>query len=668
MAIEFVADFETTAQRIYDIKTRKLRRDLSETWVCAWAYMPVELNPDESHIIKGRTLDDFMTALRAEYLKLSQSKKEPKGRRRPAKMTVFTHNLKFDGDFVMYWLLKDGVGYITNEVRENVLYSFTAHWDGIEVTFRDSLKIFPQSAAKIGELYGIEKLKGDWDYEKWRDKEGTTPISDQEWQYVFHDVMIISRALADYRAQGYVENTEASIAYNDRLRRTYPKFRKTLARSLKDKDYDRFLATFPDEIRPLDFELHRHLMLGYFGGISYLNPRYACQALRWIWSYDVHSMYPDKMRNARLPVGKPLIIQNPTQEEAMRMVNTYPCVMADIEHLTLRLKSEDHFPVLMFPTNRITSVRMEGKVIKCEDESATLTGLDIRMMLSEYDVISMTVTCVYFWSSKKGHYAAFVDHWMNIKQEADKVLNDDNVTPQEKSAAKTRRALAKVMMNASYGKDGTKLERIVKKTYYDEARDLLDCTDDVELVDIEYYLPSAIFICATARWQLWSAVKLVRPYFIYCDTDSIKVTEEGAKILQASPEFHIDDYELGAWGFEGIYETACFVRQKTYSYTQRNKKGQLERHYTVCGAPDDIKSLMKIDEFKPGMKITLEQIHSCTDSETGKPLQGRLLPVRVRGGVILEETGFQISKVDNWDERSGRNMPINRALLSRVLV
>ena len=68
------------------------------------------------------------------------------------------------------------------------------------------------------------------------------------------------------------------------------------------------------------------------------------------------------------------------------------------------------------------------------------------------------------------------------------------------------------------------------------------------------------------------------------------------------------------------------------------------------------------------MKITLDQIHSCTDSETGKPLQGRLLPVRVRGGVILEETGFQISKVDNWDEQSGRNMPINRALLSRVLV
>lgn len=660
MSIEYVADFETTANRIYDIKTRKLRRDLSETWVCAWGMIPVERDPDPQHIAHGRTMDDFMNYVRTEYLRIQEAQRQKqKGRRKPVKVNVFTHNLKFDGDFIIYWLLKDGIGSIKNEIRENVLYSFSACWDGIEITFRDSLKIFPQSAEKIGELYGIPKLLGEWDYNKYRDKEGTTPVSEQEWAYVDHDVMIISRALADYRSQGYVENTQAAIAYNDRLRRTYPKFRKTLARSLKDKDYDQYITSFPREITPLPFELHKHLLLAYFGGISYLNPRYACRDLRNVWSYDVHSMYPDKMRNAWLPVGKPLIVENPTQEEALRMIRTYKCVIADVTHLTIRLKSPDSFPVLMFPTLGLTSVRMEGKIIKCEDEDAVLTGLDIRMMLEEYTVESMEITRIYFFQAKKGHYAEFVDYWMNIKTEADRVINDPSSTPEEISAARTRRALAKVMMNASYGKDGTKLLREVKSTYYDPETDLLECINDVELADIEYYLPSAIFICATARWQLWSAVRLVREYFVYCDTDSIKVTEEGAKILEASPEFHIDEYELGAWGFEGIYETARFVRQKTYSYTQR-KKGKLERHYVVCGAPDGIKKKMKIDDFLPGMKITVDELH-----ESG--LQGRLLPVRVRGGVILEETGFQISKVDNWDERSGRNMPIDRRMLSRVI-
>lgn len=659
MALEYVADFETTARRVYDIKTRKLRRDLSETWVCAWAMIPVEADPDPDHIVRGTSIDSFMDHVRQEYIRIQEAQRQKqKGRRKPVKVNIFTHNLKFDGDFVIYWLLKDGIGSIKNEIRENVLYSFTAEWDGIEITFRDSLKIFPQRAEKIGELYGIPKLLGEWDYNKYRAENDV--ITGDEWQYVYHDVMIISRALADYRSQGYVENTQAAIAYNDRLRRTYPKFRKTLARSLREKDYDRFIASFPRDITPLPFKLHSHLLMAYFGGISYLNPKYACKDLRNVWSYDVHSMYPDKMRNAWLPVGKPLIIEKPTQEEALRLIKTYRCVIADISHLTIRLKSADHFPVLMFPTLSLTSVRMEGKIISCEDEDAVLTGLDIRMMMSEYDIESMEITRIYFFQAKKGHYADFVDYWMNIKTKADEVLNDPDSSEEEKSAAKTRRALAKVMMNASYGKDGTKLEREVKKTYFDADTGLLESDSDVEIADIEYYLPSAIFICATARWQLWSAVRLVREYFVYCDTDSIKVTEEGARILEASPDFDIDEYRLGAWGFEGIYETARFVRQKTYSYTQKNKKGVFERHYTVCGAPDGIKKKMKIDDFKPGMKITVDELH-----ESG--LQGRLLPVRVKGGVILEETGFQISKVDNWDERSGRNMPISRALLQRVI-
>lgn len=658
MALEYVADFETTAVRVYNIKTRKLDRQYSEAWVCAWALIPVELEPDPAHIIHGRSIDTFMAAV-AELVR-DQVKGKTKKRR---SVTVFTHNLKFDGDFILWWLLH-GHGEILEEVRENVLYSFKAAWDGIEVTFRDSLKIFPQSAAKIGELYGIRKLRGEWDYEKYRTPE--TPVSAEEWVYVDHDVMIISRALADYRRQGYVENTQAAIAYNDRLRRTYPRFKKTLALSYKEQDYERFRNMFPKEIRPLPFELHKHLMLGYFGGISYLNPMYARQDITMAHSFDVHSMYPSQMHDRPLPIGDPLIIENPSQEEAWRIIRNYPCVMVDWEELSLRLKSPEHFPVLMFPTAPQTSVRMEGKIIRCRNEIACLTGLDCRMMASEYEIESGMIKRIYFFSSRRGHYKEFVDYWMGIKQDADRVLNDPASTGEERSAAKTRRSLAKVMLNSSYGKDGTKLLRLPHKTYL-SGDDQLEARIEVEITKIEYYLPSAIFICAWARWQLWNAVRLVRPYFIYCDTDSVKVTQEGYENLMRSPDFDVDDYRLGAWGYEGEYLTARFVRQKTYSYTQLNKTRIPERHYVVCGAPNDIKSVMRIDDFRPGMVITLDQIHAETDPETGKPRQGRLNPVRVRGGVILEETGFQISKIDNWDEYQGRNMPIDIDLLRKVI-
>lgn len=657
--IEYVADFETTSVRAYDIKTHVLSRKHSSAFVCAWALIPVEIEPDRSHIIHGRTIDSFMDTVARLYFALPETGKK----KRREKMNCFTHNLKFDGDFVEWWLLHGG-GEILSETRENVLYNFSAAWNGAMVTFRDSLKIFPKSAEKIGELYGIPKLKGQWDYEKYRDE--NTPISPEEWEYIDHDVMILSRALADYRRQGYVENTQAAIAYNDRLKKTYPKFRKTLAQSIKS-DPDRYRATFPREIMPLEFELHKHLMLGYFGGISYLNPKYANVPLEHCHSFDVHSMYPDKMANAWLPVGQPLIIENPTQGEAWRMIRNYNCVMVDIDNLTLTLKSPAHFPALMFPTTPGTSVRMEGKIIKCENEMICLTGIDCRIMESEYNISSCNITRIYLFRSKYGHYADFVNYWMKIKSDSDKIKDDPTADPAARSAAKTQRELAKVMMNASYGKDGTKLIRYPHKTYLDPETDLLEANIEIEISDIEYYLPSAIFICALARQQLWRAVRICRDEFIYCDTDSVKVTQRGKELLEASPDFDIDPYRLGAWGYEGEYLSAKFVRQKTYSYTQLNKHGRTERHYVVCGAPDDIKAVMDIEDFKPGMVISLDKIHACINSETGKPLQGRLLPVRVHGGVILEETGFQISKIDNWDEYSGKNMPIDYALLKKLL-
>ena len=92
---------------------------------------------------------------------------------------------------------------------------------------------------------------------------------------------------------------------------------------------------------------------------------------------------------------------------------------------------------------------------------------------------------------------------------------------EDKMNAMTRRASAKAKMNASYGKDGTKLIRHPHKTR----------------LSLEDLLKSEI----------------LRKEFIYGDTDSVKVTAAGKPILESSPEFEIDDYKLGAWGYELAY-------------------------------------------------------------------------------------------------------------------
>lgn len=648
--MEFVADFETTSVCVYQTvrqrvngemkDVKKLDREKSRAFVCAWALIPVELSPDPAHIVRGRTIRSFLAA--CEDLNRAVNA----GKKRKAKINIYTHNLKFDGDFILYEILKNGTAELINEVRENVLYNFKIRFpSGVEVTFYDSMKIFPMKAADVGKLYGIQKLNGDWDYNKYRDE--TTEISPEEWGYIDHDVMIISRALADYRARGYHENTQAAIAYNERLKQTFPRFNKLLAKRIKKGDFEAFRQCFPYDIMPLPFALHKHLLLGYFGGISWVNPKFACKDIDEAHSYDVHSMYPAQMHDAPLPVGQPIIISNPSPEEAARILNSYDCVIADIEDLSITLKSPRHFPFLMFQTNDKTSVRMQGKIISCRNEYAVLSNYDYRIMYNEYNVHSCKITKLYMFRSKRGMYAKFIDYWMDKKTESDRILKDPAASDEAKQNAKIQRAISKVMMNSSYGKDGTKLLRQCNQTVYDKANDVLENMPKADVAQPEYYLPSAIFICACARWQLYSAVVLVRDDFLYSDTDSVKVTAKGNEILKQDARFKIDPFKLGTWGYEGMYTATRFVRQKTYSYEQDG-----ERHYTVCGAPDSVKLQMKIDDFFPGMIITLEDLHA-------EGREGRLLPVRVPGGVILEETGFQIAKVDNWDEYNGRNMPID---------
>ena len=669
--MEFIADFETTSVRVYEeikktvntpegrktIKEKRLDRKRSKAFVCAWAIIPEELEPDASHIVRGRTIEGFMTYVEQLYFDNKKTTKSGKGK--PQKINVYTHNLKFDGDFILYYILKNKIAEVVSEVRENVLYNFKIRFpSGAEIAFYDSLKIFPMKAEKIGKLYGIEKLKGEWDYKKYRD--ATTEISPEEWAYVDHDVMIVSRALADYRARGYMENTQAAIAYNERLKRTWPWFHKLPVLRLKKGDFSVYRDKFPKEIKPLPVRQHKHLLMGYFGGISYVNPKYANKDIIGAYSYDVNSMYPAQMHDAMLPFGDPNIIENPSLKYALHCLRTWPCVVADIDDLSITLKSERHLPFLMFPTNSQTSVRMQGKVISCRHEKAVLSCQDFRIMESEYNIHTMKIKRLYCFNSKRGQYAAFVDYFYGMKSDADEVRNDPNASAADKMQAEIIRNVAKVMINASYGKDGTKLLRTTNKTVYNPAENVLENRQDTEIAIPEYYLPSAIFICSNARWQLYSAARLVRDDFIYSDTDSIKVTSHGNEILQNSPEFFVDPLKLGAWGYEGRYETARFVRQKTYSYEQVDKHGELQRHYTVCGAPDSVKLAMKIDDFKPGMIITLEQLH-----REGR--EGRLLPVRVPGGVILEETGFQINTVENWDEASGLNMPINYELFCDII-
>ena len=650
--VEYVADFETTSVRRYKnikIKGHDFRvfdQENSEAFVCAWGLAPIEaVSSDE--VWTGRSIEQFLDVVEAIAKKLKKRDK----------LNVFTHNLKFDGAFILWHCLYNKYGEVFDEVRDNSLYNFSVKFpSGVVVTFRDSSKIFTSTVAKLGETYGIKKLMGDWDYEKYRDE--TTEISPEEWEYVKHDVLIVCKALHDYRSKGYKQNTAASIAYNQRLNFTYPKFNKSFANKFKKSDYELFRSKFPFDIMPLPEDIHTEIMGAYYGGWTYLNPHYAEKTLLNISSFDENSMYPDKMANSVLPIGQPTVYENPDEDLLKQIRAVFPCIIYRIKNLTLQLKDEWSLPMLMFETDYKTSVRSQGKVITCKNELCWLTNYDYEMMMNEYYVLDGQIEKVFAFNGKAGQYKEYVDYWMGVKAEHTILAKEAKSRGDFEEAAihNQIRNDAKLMLNSPYGKDGTKIYRM-KKTSYMSENGLLATNNELEKSDIEYYLPSAIFICATARYNLYEALKVAGKSFIYSDTDSLKVTKKGRDALYEAAKqgmLVIDDAELGAWKDEALYDKAKFVRQKTYATLEDG-----EWHYTVCGAPDSVKQAFKIDDFKRGMVISLSDIHKYIDPNTGKPCQGKLLPISVKGGVILEECAFQIANQEDWNQFTPDNLPIH---------
>ncbi|MGN1406157.1 MAG: DNA polymerase, partial [Erysipelotrichaceae bacterium] len=145
---EYVADFETT----------------TTTEDChVWAYAICDIDNPENVTI-GTTIDEFM-----DWCKSQKTNDK-----------VYFHNLKFDGQFIMYWLFKHGYTHTTLPEDKksntfNTLISDKGLYYQIEVIFnkkgkrinkvifQDSLKLIPLSVDGIAKAFKlpISKLEID---------------------------------------------------------------------------------------------------------------------------------------------------------------------------------------------------------------------------------------------------------------------------------------------------------------------------------------------------------------------------------------------------------------------------------------------------------------------------------------------------------------------------
>ena len=232
----------------------------------------------------------------------------------------------------------------------------------------------------------------------------------------------------------------------------------------------------------------------------------------------------------------------------------------------------------------------------------------------------------YMFKGKKGIFDNYIDHWNNIKEQA--TIDKNNGL----------RTIAKLMNNSLYGKFAVNSVNDVKipvlqengvvaqkgKVDIKELKEIEEQYKDIELMEDKdrelNYTAMASFITAYARRVTHRAIQENYDNFCYADTDSIHLL--GDKAINID----IHNSKLGAWKHECNWESAKFIRAKTYIE-------EIDGHLDVkcAGMPDNVKQVINKKNFKVG--FTTEGLEEQYQ---------KLVPKRVKGGVILTPTTFTI--------------------------
>ena len=138
--------------------------------------------------------------------------------------------LKFDGEFIIYYLLKNGYKHVEKrqDVESNtfttlisdmgMFYQITVYFEKgnkktHKVTFIDSLKIIPFSVEQIAKSFNLKISKLKIDYNKPRERNHILTL--EEESYIKNDVNIVGEALNVLFEEKLTKMTQGSNALND---------------------------------------------------------------------------------------------------------------------------------------------------------------------------------------------------------------------------------------------------------------------------------------------------------------------------------------------------------------------------------------------------------------------------------------------------------------------
>ncbi len=635
----FVADFETT---VYD------EQEYTEVWASGCA----ELFSEDVFIFHSIAEQfDFFRSLRSNIV-------------------CYFHNLRFDGSFILdYFLIQKGFKQATEkygqeydeikflpkkEMQNNTVaytisslgqwYTITIKMGGYFIELRDSLKLLPFTLEKIGKSFETKHKKLKMEYKGFR--YAGCEITPEEQQYIENDVFVLKEAMEIMFTEGHRKLTIGSCCLEE-----YKKF----------IGFNAYREYFPDLYKvPIEPRVYgvdnagEYVRKSYRGGWCYLVKGKEQKLFTDGVTADVNSLYPSMMSSESgnvYPVGSPTFwYGNYIPDEALQYDKYYFIRVRTRFYLrkgklpTIQIKSSTMYKATeMLETSDVKGTDGEyhdfyidtGNVLRPATVEMTLTQTDFQLIKEHYELVDFEILDGCFFNVAIGIFDTYIEKYKKIKMES-------------KGA---KRELAKLFLNNLYGKMASSTNSSFKLAYTrdDKSIGFVTVTADDKQPG---YIPVGSAITSYARnFTIRAAQKNFygadKPGFIYADTDSIhcdlpEVALKGIKIHSKN---------FCCWNLESHWQKGYFVRQKTYL---EEENGELT--IKCAGMPEKSKNLFKlslkeeyteeeqqlIEEMTEQEKEFLKTKRNLKNFDIGLTVPGKLLPKRIKGGVILVDTTYEM--------------------------
>ena len=625
-----------------------------------WASAVVEFGTENVEIFHsiGETLD-YLISLNSDIV-------------------IYYHNLKFDGSFWISYLMADlgweqaahlpkptestdDFEWIEQKFMRNKTFTYSisdmGQWYRIIIKvkdrfieIRDSLKLLPFQVKRIGESFKTKHQKLDMEYKGFR--YAGCEIKDSEREYIANDVLVVKEAMETMFDEGHKKLTIGSCCLAE--------YKALVGKKL-------YAEYFPNlyEI-PIDEKLYgspnagEYIRKSYRGGWCYLVKGKEKKRYTNGTTADVNSLYPSMMHSCS---GNKYPIRTPTFWHG----DYIPLeALESDKYYFLRIKTRFYIKENMLPfiqnkssymyksTESLTTsdiynpedgkyykeyINIDGEIVQAY-MTMTVTMTDFELIKEHYELVDFEILDGCYFDAEIGIFDRYINKYKKMKMESKGAL----------------RELAKLFLNNLYGKLASSTDSSFKVAYLKEDKSVGFYTV-VRNDKQPGYIPAGSAITSYARnFTIRAAQKnyygVENSGFIYADTDSIHCDLKPEEIKGIK----IDPKEFCCWKLESCWALGWFVRQKTYieHIVMEDLEPIDSPYYNVkcAGMPQKCKDLFlqslgvspeeNIEELTEADKKFLEKKRTIEDFDVGLIVPGKLLPKRIRGGVLLTDSMYEM--------------------------